>query len=74
MPNHTHCIQCRVPTDRLALSAPQVRSNAVDAVKTLLEANADVQAVCNGKTALEIATINNKPKMVELLTAAGASS
>lgn len=45
-----------------------VRSNAVEAVKVLLAARADVNAVAgNGKTALEIAAVNGKQGLVGLL-------
>ena len=48
-----------------------VRSNAVDTAKVLLDAKADVHAVAgNGKTALEVAKLNNKkPQMLEMLQA-----
>ena len=45
-----------------------VRSNAVETVKVLLAAHANMHAVAgNGKTALEIATVNGKQGLVELL-------
>lgn len=49
-----------------------VRSNAVDAAKALLEAKADVHKAAsgNGKTPLEIASINKKPEITKLLEAA----
>ena len=49
-----------------------VRSNAVDAAKALLEAKADVHKAAsgNGKSPLEIASINKKPEMTKLLAAA----
>ena len=53
-----------------------VRSNAVSAVKALLEAKADAHRQTNssnGKTALEIATLNKKPQLIELLSAVSVS-
>ena len=45
-----------------------VRSNAVDTAKALLDANANPHAASgNGKTPLEIASINGKAAVVELL-------
>ena len=48
-----------------------VRSGAVDAAKALLDAKASVntQVGASGKSVLEIATINNKPTLVELMQA-----
>ena len=48
-----------------------VRSNAVDAAKLLLEAKASPHAASgNGKTPIEVASINGKAGLVELLQAA----
>jgi len=50
-----------------------VRSGAIETAKALLEARADVSAVSgSGRTPLEIAAINSKPGMTELLKAAEA--
>ncbi len=46
-----------------------VRSNATDAVTALIAAGASTSAACgNGKTPLEIATINKRAAIVELLS------
>jgi ankyrin repeat protein len=50
-----------------------VRSGATDVAKALIAAQANVNdAGCVGKTPLEIATLNNKPSLIELFTVGGA--
>ena len=52
-----------------------VRSGATEAAKVLLEAKASVDMPCgtSGKTPLEIATINNKKGLIEMLQAVAIS-
>ena len=51
-----------------------VRSNAVDTAKTLLECKASLHAPAgNGKTPLDLASINGKAGIIELLQAASLS-